>query len=90
MLRSRQTSVSGMFGCSSNEQANIRWPLDRCLHYLQISRCTCGCRVRCGPVAHQQHGSVTADKLSEDENDVTGIHYGLFLCSCVVLLSVDM
>jgi len=48
---------------------------------LQISRCTCGCRLRCGPVAHQQHGSVTTDKLSEDENDVTGVHYGRFCLS---------
>jgi len=46
---------------------------------LQISRCTCGCRLRCGPVAHQRHGSVATDKLSEDENDVTGVHYGRFM-----------
>jgi len=42
--------------------------------------------VRCGPVTHQQHGSAAADKLSEDETDVAGIHYGMFLtvmCSLV-------
>ena len=55
--------------------------LDCCLCCLQISRCTCGCRIRCGPVAHQQHGSVATDKLSEDENDVTGLHYGVSVYS---------
>ena len=32
---------------------------------------------------------MAADKLSEDENDVTGMHYGPFLCSLALLFLVD-
>jgi len=81
-------SVCSMFGYSEHLMKKHIYcgiVLIYCLHCLQISRCTCGCCVRCGPIAHQQHGSVATDKLSEDENDVTGIHYGLFLCSHVLL-----